>query len=1300
MHKVLYFFTLILLLFSSFVASAQTMNVRHFNTETGLPTNDIWCVEPDDKGFLWFGSIDGLFRFDGYSYHRFNLADHRGPAQMMIKGVSRIHRILGHYVLCRNTANQIACYDTDRNTFVEFLGTYRDSIFPNVRFDTDYLLFHLASGNALKVEVGASEKLEYTLLENMPYRDTLYVKNRLLDLTDTGKTVLYDNCQNPVITETNNDTLWYVDRFGTGDILPIKVFEAQRGEITYNRKYRVCTDPVRQLVWISTGGCGITLYDKRRHKTIRFGQTMSDHSLLKTNYINGISLDEAGNLWAAQEYNGLAYLMHPDEEVVHILLDETSSNTEANMVDAVVPLPSPEYFGVLTRDGKFYLVDSHLDQKPLLQLSNLELRCYMRDSEGRYWFGSRFHGLYVGKQQYLHSDSDPSTIADNFISHIIEDSRHRIWLAVRSQGVDLARFDASGQLHFRHFPFPGHRVERLFCDSQQRFWAATDQGIYRFDPEADGRWFTPLLRTETISGEVNCIFEGTDGHLFVGTLGQGVLELATDGDSVQVVRSYTMKEGLISNNVRNLQMDNQGRLWMATTQGITVLDPATGSYQYLLFDQQPLRNNYRPYTSLLLPDGRIVMGSIQGINVFDPERLHTEVKPARLKLTDLLVNGVSGVFPTERVAASYTGGNDTIRLTHRQNSLTFRFSTFDYSSAISTRYSYYLEGADHEWSEMSTTTFVSYRNLKPDEYRLHVRAMQTNTGSTDERSFIVIISPPWWLSGWAITLWCVLFLLVATLVTMYIRTLLHLRREIDLERSMTEYKLRFFTDVSHEFRSPLTIMKGALDGLVSGRSLPDSAHSQLGSLRQSVDRMSRLINQLLIFRKVQTDTMPLAVSRMDVVPLLRQISDNFSALALAHDIDFRFLPQDNSLVTCCDPDIIDKVIYNLLSNAFKYTPDGGKISLVARMVGEEDRPMLHLWVTDNGQGVPEELRQRLFKQYIQHRSVAYDSMGIGLHLSFQLVRLHHGSIHYEPQPEGGSQFEVILPASSTDYALEEFSTTPISENTARVEEKTVVIERGMIPQPYNDKTVLVVDDDESLLSFIGQQLQPYFRVITALSVQEAVESLQQGQSVDLILTDLKLGRESGLELIRRVRSVVRLHHIPIVMLTGDTSETNHLKALEAGVDAFLTKPYSLPLLLTTCSQLMTRRQSPKAEPEQRPVKVVVNAEEHDFRRRLKAVVDAHLMNANLTVDMLAEKMGVSRNGFYQQVRELTGQTPNEYLRQQRIEHACQLLLGEPTLSIAEVAYSVGISDAHYFSSLFKAQMGMTPRQYRTQHKPD
>ena len=533
MHRILYIFTLTYLLGISSLAQAQTMNVRHFNTESGLPTNDIWCVEPDDKGFLWFGSIDGLFRFDGYSYHRFAFNNYQGPARMMVKGVTRIQRVLGHYVLCRNMANQYACYDTDRNRFVDFLGTYCDSAFSHVRIMDDHLMMHLTSGITLKVQLDQTKGLALTELENRPYLDTLYIKGRLVNFAGTNKIISFDNCQNPYYYEANNDTVWYVDRHGTGEVIAIKVFEAQRGEITYNRKYRVCSDLRRGLVWISTGGCGITMFDKRRRNTVRLRQTLTEQPLLRTNYINGIGLDDAGNLWAAQEYCGLAYLMHPAEVAMHVLLDEESTNTEANMVDAVVSLRSPEHFGVLTRDGKYYIVDSHFEQKPQLQLSNLELRCYMRDSEGRYWFGSRFHGLYVGQQQYLHSDTDVTSVADNYISHILEDSNRRIWIAARGKGIDLAQVDAEGHVRFRHFPITNHHMERLFADSHDRLWAATDHGIYRFNPEANGQWYTPLLDEESISGEVNCFIEGANGHLYIGTVGQGVLEVATEGDTVR-----------------------------------------------------------------------------------------------------------------------------------------------------------------------------------------------------------------------------------------------------------------------------------------------------------------------------------------------------------------------------------------------------------------------------------------------------------------------------------------------------------------------------------------------------------------------------------------------------------------------------------------------------------------------------------------------------------------------------------------------------------------------------------------------
>ncbi len=1303
--KYLFLIILAILSMRCTMAGAQEIHARHFTMETGLPSNDIWCVEVDDKGFLWMGSVDGLYRFDGNLFHQFRKGSDLGTQWVPDLHIGSIRRWQQHYLILQTQAKQFACFDTDSNAFIDLLGSFSDSSFVNTYISPDRLILGLPSGRVICILPDRQNGFAQTLSEDRRFRDTLYIHGKLIDFEGTSRSFIIDNVGNPIIIDNKSDTIWYIDRIHSERVIPLKVFEHKFGQVTYNRRYRICTDTQRQLIWISTDGCGITLYDQQSEQQYQFGQfdDSDQEHLISTNFVNGICLDDFGNLWVALEYSGLSYLMHKNDPSRSFLLETNSHNLEANMTDVLSPIGS-DAIGIVSRAGDCYVTDSVMSSPAQKVHHQVDYRCFAKDPDQRVWIGTRRHGLLVGGQSYRHSDSDPNSISDDYITQIVRDHSGSMWVTTHDHGIDLAEYSSiRDRLSFTNFPLAGHRIETVLLDSRNRMWIGAKSGLYLFTPDNPHTYYHPALPDSLMEFEITSIIELEADHFIIGTFGAGICELEVHDHDCSLVRSFSVANGLSSNNVSAMQVDELGQIWIATTQGISILNPSSSNLKYLNFDHLPHRNNYRPHASIKLPDGRLAFGSVYGINIFDPHNIQLSFPLKKLALTDIYVNSKSEGYSLDRPFDHAPGLTDSIVLDHDQNSLAFHFSSFDYSSPVSTRYSYFLEGVDHQWSESSNSPFVTYRNLSPGTYRLQVRALQSATSQSQQQSYLIQIRHPWWQTGWAWSIWIGLMLVIAAFLYRHYHTIFKLNRQIKLEKRVTEYKLRFFTDISHEFRSPLTIMKGSLDTIAERHDLSESFKPHVRNLQQSVDRMSRLINQLITFRKVQTDSLNLNVQQFDVVPFLRKIADNFSSLALNRNINYRFLPQRYTIISCCDKDLVDKIVYNLLSNAFKYTPDNGEISFhVSRIPSGDQGDRLLIQVIDTGEGVPSEKRHLLFEQYMKRSSLPSDSMGIGLNLSFQLARAHHGQIQYEPNTVKGSIFSVYLPAEKKDYAESELAESSNVHDIPTDTSSEIQNIKPLAPPPYNDRNILIIDDDSNLLDFMQQQLQPYFHVFKANSGESALlwlkEQHEANHPVHLIISDIKMGGLSGIQLIKKVRASQHYIKIPFIMLTADTNESVHLKALQLGADAFITKPYDLQLLLATCSQLIQRNDTFQEIPTSTHTdKVIIDDKDHRFLKQLEVTVQIFLPIETLSIDKLAAEMGIARNAFYRKVKDLSGLTPNEYLKKARLEKARELLQTEKNLTVSEIAIKVGISDSRYFSTLFKSQFGVTPTQYRDRY---
>ena len=662
-------------------------------------------------------------------------------------------------------------------------------------------------------------------------------------------------------------------------------------------------------------------------------------------------------------------------------------------------------------------------------------------------------------------------------------------------------------------------------------WVGTNNGIYVFHPDSllnDSRQYYVynLDNGKIRSNEIRNIFCDSKGRMWIGTTGKGfsVCQSGQTYDQLEF-RHYDEDDGLVNNVVQSIVEDRDGKIWLGTEYGMSRFDPDTEVFDSFFFSAIMPGNVYLESSACVMKNGHLLFGTNHGLVVVDPEKVMPQHVVSPVVLTDLKINGIS-VRPGDidsplTEALSYT---NRIELKYYQNSFSIDFSTFDYSMANDAKYIYKLIPYDKDWGVPSSLNFAAYKNLLPGTYQLHVKASSASgVWGEDETVLQIVITPPFWKTGWAFAIYIMLICMAMYMTFRLIHKFAILRNRIQLEKQLTEYKLVFFTNISHEFRTPLTLIQGALEKIEAmGRGSKELAYP-IKVMDRSTQRMLRLINQLLEFRKMQNNKLVLSLEETDVIVFLYDIFLSFRETAESKEMEFKFIPSVSSYPMFVDKGKLDKIVYNLLSNAFKYTPEGGKI--VCSVDVEEETKKLIISVSDTGIGIPLEKRGQLFSRFMQS-SFSGDSMGIGLHLTHELVNVHKGSIEYAENEGQGSVFTVTLPLDSSVYESKDFLiSTALMEETDHTDEGIPcrLVKEEQMAAPLNKKKILIIEDDTDIREFLKKEISVYFEVVAEA---DGVAGFERARTydADLIICDVLMPGMNGYEVTRKLK----MNLVPVI----------------------------------------------------------------------------------------------------------------------------------------------------------------------------
>ncbi len=1331
----------------------MAQNVYQLSVYNELPTNYVRSILQDKYGYLWFATTSGLARYDGYQTEVLR------PTASGNRKLMQDFRILGiktwgdRFLWIRLRSRLYSCYDLEKNSFVDFTGdgsynqairgytflSAHDMMFwgekgkgVRVHFDGDkfvstkipfpaqdvvnYVLagkqeYLVTSDGAIYQWIKGKFKIVYSTFVDKSIRkitEANYYDGSIFLTTNAGifqyqvKTKqmvrsVYNPSQPHVVLDNQGNAI--VLAYDGSDVYYLTSKKAYHFQGIYSQHLlQMNSEPRYQFyaasdgkLWITTYGNGLFAYDTHLEKLESYAD------LFSSPYAFSPYEDKAHNLWVSLENMGVYVINFSKSEASYFYFrDDNGAINHDNDVRLLKRVGDHLYLSNMQNENR--VADGLLQNSRSFANLQDDVTAVTQDVKGKLYVGTRKKGIFVmdGGKSYVQIGL-PSSLGKRKISDILFDKKNRMWVSRFESGLDI--WQNGKTVHVIEDKFL--QMRNMEMDRNGDVWVCTSQGALRFNPDDlirnHGAYqMIHVSPTDPVNDEVHSIYADSKGRIWIGSIGNGV-KMIDGRDTV----TYTTQDGLADNNVQSIiEHKPTGDIWFGTDNGISRLHK--GTFNNFYFGGNSLENACTEDNAMELDNGDLAFATHHGIMTFNPQNIHEKTPVFPLAITKIEANGIS-VGELEngecRLDGTLTRAKN-FSTSHRLNSLTFYFSDFYYAKKNGSSFTYYLEGFDKNWSNLSRINFAQYRNLPVGHYTLHVRSCNAHgVWSPHEVLLQVVVRPPFYATWWAYLIYIVLVLVAIYYIYVTFRRINALRNKVKVERQLTEFKLRFFTNISHEFRTPLTIIRGDMERLKTVDKVPGAMKQPLSSMAKSVERMMRLINQLLEFRKMQNDKLQLALEKTDVIAFLQDIFFNFKNMADGKSINFVFLPFDKSYEMYVDRNYLDKITYNLLSNALKYTPSHGD---VAMRVSLNANQYLLISIEDTGVGVEKEKQAQLFQRFNQS-NYSHDSIGIGLHLTAELVRVHHGVISYHDNLPHGSIFQVEIPLDEKVYAASDFMK---EDNAVTMEEKYksragIDVEYRELPaQPLNPYRILIVEDDNDVREYLKSEMQRYFEVALAADGQEAWEKMVTDKPA-LLISDVMMPRMDGYQLVKKVRKELTLADLPIILLTALTTDDKRLKGIDVGADAYIEKPFHTKILVATCCQLLDQRNHLKQLYGQQTAdsaklavpEVIKDEQDKKFQTLLDTWLAEHLTDSQLNIDHFAESMGYGRTTFYKKMKQITGYTPNDYIRMLRMTKAAELLKDD-RLTVAEVGCLVGVDDQYYFSKLFKSFFGISPTKYR------
>ena len=1321
----------------SWGVQAQHIAFSHLTTDDGLSNFSVLSLYRDERGFIWIATREGLNRYNSNGIKTFK-HDKRDSTSLFCNNVIRItgDGAGNIYLLC---SEGVAHFDILRDQFHTLYRGKASAIYYDEElivaigskvYRCDTKTGQLSLINALP------EAIEDDIVSlNYDHKGTLWMGTQhrgLYGRTPKGEyhhpfdhaqvTNIYEDSAQRLWTGTWESGLYIRDKKGTWHN-----HRKKEGGLLSNF-VRCFVEDDQGSIWIGTF-LGLNRYIPSTGETQCYVADGTKDGLTHSS-VWSLMKDHQGTIWLGTYFGGVNYF-NPEYEIYtrYKKSEQEGEGLSSEIVGKIIEDDAHNLWictegsglNMYNRQtGKFRWY-RHSPHRNSISHNNVKAICYDSKRQAM-WLGTHMGGLNrldIKTGHFTHyraQDGNPHAIPSDIVRDVILHGEELI-LATK-EGV--CRFDPETGRAEKMFQDSeiGRRIKEaavVAIDHEGTLWiAATDVGLYAYNFETnDLRCYQHNAGhpNSLSSNNINSIVEDHAGNLWLATSGEGLDRFRRE---TRDFKNFDMRSnGLSSDCIYDLRDGNEtGKLLIITNKGFSRFDTESQS-----FDNHTLSNGF-PLTAInensicYTHDGVVFLGGTQGMVSFRPEALDYKSKPYRIVPSRLLVNGEPvEVGDATGILHKSLCHSPSITLPSRYSVFTVEFATSNFLPANKDEFVYRLRGFSNEWTPTRNQHEITYTNLPPGHYTLMVRSANPKGHDPEVASLDIEILPPFYRSTLAWILYALIFVVILwTIIRTYkgrIRLQESLRYEQqhirDIEQ-LNQAKLRFFTNISHEFRTPLTLILGQVEMLLQVQSFTPNTYNKVLRIYKNCNQLKELISELLDFRKHELGHMKIRVAEHDLVEFLYENFLIFKEYADYRHIELTFDKEIDSQMVWFDRKQMQKVVNNLLSNAMKHTPEAGHISLWIRR--KDSR--VEFGVTDTGRGIPKQEIDKIFDRFYQVTDSKNTSQGtgIGLALSKGIVELHHGSLLVESEEGKGSTFSVELTTDDSAFTPEEkdkkqqsneYSTTLTPE---MIESSFAIEKKEMDDKVYrriHGMKMLIVEDNDSLREMLQKLCEPFYEVTTASDGEEGWQKVLE-EEPQIVLSDVMMPRLSGTELCRRIKDDITTCHIPVVLLTARTAPEHTLEGLRTGADDYITKPFNTVLLLSRCNNLVNSRivlrEKFSHQPEQSARMLATNTKDQELIEKATALIDEHMDDPEFNITIFSREMGMARTNLFAKIKAITGTTPNEFIQTIRLKKAATLLANNPELNVSEIADRTGFSSAHYFSKCFKAQFKLSPLSYR------
>jgi len=1350
-------------------AQQSQYNFSQLDIFNGLSNNQVNTVFKDDKGFMWFGTMAGLNRYDGYKFRVFKheLRDSTSINDDFITKIIQgpenkmwVNTRSGWNIFDPNTEK----FETHPEKFLTSIGL-PDASFNDIVKDNEHNYWFVYPEKGL-------------------YKYNSNSKKILFYNSESTSTPIYSNSVATVAVSKTGD-IWIVYRNGIMDKIDKSSGLVAFRTTALQQVNRQLTDfslfiDDENEIWIY-GLSGAFYYNPSTNVVVSLNKD-SKTLRLNTNVITGITEDDRGNIWIATDHGGINLINKNRSSVEYLVNNENDiKSLSQNSINVIYK----DNLGIIWvgtfKKGINYFHNSTINF-PLVKhnpfnknsLPYDDINRFLEDDKGNLWIGTNGGGLiYFNRQKntflrYQHKDGDPNSLSNDVIVSLCIDHQKKLWIGTYYGGLNC--FDGKKFIHYRNNradtnSLSDDRVWEIMEDSRNRLWVGTlAEGLDLFDRENNKFiHYKPNAPNSIHSTYIADLKEDRDGNIWIATAyGIDVLEKKT-GTFQHYLHDDNNPASLSQNNVIDIFQDSRGLIWVGTRDGLNLFDSAHNTFKtfrtndglpdncilnilednnHNLWMSTPsglangiIRNKpsglgihfinydesdglqgkqFNENAALKTRDGELLFGGANGFNIFYPKTFTTDKTAHNIVLTDMQIFNKS-----VEIGEKYNGRivlpqaitrEKEITLPYNQNVFTFEFADLEFYNSQKIKYAYQLEGFNNGWlitdAKNRNATFT---NLDPGDYTFKVKVVNEDGSWSDEVLLTEIhILPPFWRTPLAYILYLVLIGIILFIGRNMIVRRARMRFAIEQERmqaqrlhELDKMKIKFFTNVSHEFRTPLSLIISPTEKLIN--NTPDSdIRKQFLLIHRNARRLLNLVNQLLDFRKMEEKELSVNKTPGNITAFVKEISFSFSDLANSRKIDFSFNSLIENLSASFDHDKLERILFNLLSNAFKFTEPGGKVNVEVQLlpaINKNDLSFLQIQVSDTGIGIEKEKQEKIFERFFQNDipgTMVNQGSGIGLAITKEFVKLLEGTISVISERGEGSSFIVTLPLTLITEKL-----IPADKTAREIPAEKIVSNEPTLPAGkqngiiYKKKTILLVEDNEDFRFYIKDNLKQFFNI-------EEAENGKLGWNKtlslhpDLVLCDISMPEMNGIDLCKKIRTDKRTYFIPVIMLTALTGEDQLLTGLNVGANDYLTKPFNVEVLLSKVRNLLLQQDSFKKtyqkQVQVRPTEVVVESADEKFIQQSLAVVEENISNPGFSVEEMSRLLFMSRVAMYKKLFALTGKTPIEFIRTIRLQRAAQLLESSQ-MTISEIAYEVGFNNPKHFSKCFKDEYKTLPSSY-------